>query len=125
MRQWLTALSGQRPKKAQPKRSDRRQRQRIVRYFDCTWSGGFGEERARVSNISPTGCYVECRFAIPAQNDVLSDLTVSLPTGALVLQGTVVETAPGLGFAVRFAELDAPALECLNALVATNTTHSI
>jgi PilZ domain len=125
MRQWLAALSGRRREQpGQPKHSDRPQRQRIMRYFDCTWSGTFGEERARVSNISPTGCYVECRFAIPAQGDILNDLTVNLPSGALMVHGTVVDASPGLGFAVRFADLDAHALEYLNALVTTGTTHS-
>ena len=38
------------------------QRQRVDRHFDCTWRSAWGEERARVSSLSPNGCYIESRF---------------------------------------------------------------
>ena len=112
---WLRALNGGKPE------GERRRRQRIVRYFDCTWSSQWGEERARISNISPTECYIESRFSVPAEGTVLTDLTFTLTTERLSVQGTVIDATPGVGFAVRFTELDAHTLDCLNALAAATT----
>jgi PilZ domain len=106
---WLkTPLSGSR---------DRRQRQRINQYFDCTWQSAWGEERARVISLSPTGCYIESRFSVPATGTAIHDLTVALPTGNLHVQGTVVDAMLGVGFALRFTELDTDTLDRLKVLV--------
>jgi hypothetical protein len=94
----------------------RRPRQRVAHYFDCTWSSPFGEERARISNISPTGCYIESRFSVPQTGTVLIDLSFTLFTAPLCVHGTVIDATPGVGFAVRFRDLDAHAVECLNML---------
>jgi hypothetical protein len=95
----------------------RQVRQRIAWYFDCTWQSAWGIERSRVSSLSPTGCYIEDRFSVPAQGELVQELTVALPTGPVSLQGTVIETMPGVGFAVRFAKLDADTREYLTAFV--------
>jgi hypothetical protein len=111
------------PGKGTPQRKreqERRTRRRIVQYFDCTWSSAYREERARISNISPTGCYIESRFSVPEQGTELADLTVSLSTGSLILPATVITTTPGVGFAVRFAQLDPQTLDFLKRL--TDTT---
>ena len=101
-----------------------RERRRIVRYFDCTWSSAWREERARISNISPTGCYIESRFSVPEQGTELADFTVTLSTGAaLILPATVITTTPGIGFAVRFAELDPHTRGLLNELTEASSTH--
>jgi hypothetical protein len=97
--------------------SDRRQHQRIARYFDCTWLSQWGEEQSRVSSLSPTGCYVENRFSVPPEGDAVLELTVALPSGTISLRGTVIEATPGMGFAVRFTELDADTHDRLSALV--------
>jgi hypothetical protein len=96
---------------------DRRQRQRINQWFDCTWQSAWGEERARVSSLSPTGCYIESRFSVPATGTAIQDLTVALPTGKVTVQGTVVDAIPGVGFALRFTELDTDTLDRLSVLV--------
>lgn len=95
----------------------REQRQRVARYFDCTWLSQWGEERARVSSLSPTGCYIESRRSVPAEGTVVHELTIALPTGTVTLQGTVVDAMSGVGFAVRFTDLDAPTRDCLNVLI--------
>jgi len=95
---WLPALSwGER---------DRRRRQRIAQYFDCTWSSAWREEHSRISSLSPTGCYIESRFSVPADGSVISDLKISLSSETVLLQGTVIDPTPGVGFAVRFVQLD-------------------
>ena len=95
----------------------RQERQRIVRYFDCTWLSAWGEENARISSLSPTGCYIESRFSVPSEGAVVPDITVTLPTGRIVLQGTVIEATKGVGFAVRFIELDTHTRDRLSDLV--------
>jgi hypothetical protein len=97
--------------------SDRRQHQRIARYFECTWLSQWGEEQSRVSSLSANGCYIENRFSVPPEGASVLELTVALPSGTLSLRGTVIEATPGMGFAVRFTELDADTRDRLSALV--------
>jgi PilZ domain len=93
------------------------QRQRVVRYFDCTWFTAWGEERARVSSLSPNGCYIESRFSVPPDGELVRDLAIALPTGRVNLQGTVINAMSGVGFAVRFIDLDTKTRERLSALI--------
>ena len=101
----------------------REQRQRVARYFDCTWLSQWGEERARVSSLSPTGCYVESRRSVPAEGTVVDELTIALPTGTVNLQGTVIDAMSGVGFAVRFTESDTKTRECLSAAIRVAQQH--
>ena len=93
------------------------QRQRVARYFDCTWFTAWGEERARVSSLSPNGCYIESRFSVPPDGEPVRDLTIALPTGSVNLQGTVVNATSGVGFAVRFVDIDAKTQNSLNTFI--------
>jgi hypothetical protein len=92
-------------------------RQRVDRYFDCTWRSAWGEERARVSSLSPNGCYIESRFSVPPEGEVVRDLAIALPTERVNLQGTVLNAMSGVGFAVRFIDLDTKTREQLSALI--------
>jgi hypothetical protein len=96
--------------------NDRRQKARIDQYFDCTWLSDWSEERSRVSNLSPMGCYIECRFAAPPAGTPLTAVTIKLPNGEITLQGTVVHAIRGVGFAVQFTEVDDDARARLSAL---------
>jgi hypothetical protein len=99
LQEWLAALwSGT---------GFRQQRQRVVRYVDCTWESAWGVERSRISSISPTGCYIEDRLSVPAAGEQVRELTLTLPTGRVTLHGTVSDPTPGIGFAVRFTGIDA------------------
>jgi len=98
---------------------NRRQRQRVACYFDCSWFGPWGEERARVSSLSPTGCYIESRLSVPSDGVVIRELTIGVPTGTVNLEGTVVDAMKGVGFAVRFSNFDAKTRERLNGLIAS------
>jgi len=89
----------------------------VARYFDCKWCSAWGEERARVSSLSPNGCYIETRFSVPPDGEAVRDLTIALPTGRVNLQGTVLNAMSGVGFAVRFIELDTNTRERLSALI--------
>ena len=121
-RQWFRAWRGSRGLS-----DSRQQRQRIERYFDCAWLSVWGEQRSRVSILSPTGCYIDSRFTVPAEGTVVRDITLTLPTGTLTLQGTVIATMRGVGFAVRFTELDKDTRDRLSALISSvrQTTHTM
>ena len=97
--------------------NERRQQHRIEQYFECTWLSAWGEEKSRVNSLSPTGCYIESRFTVPAQGASVSEITFTLPTGPLTVQGEVVSATPGVGFAVRFTQVDADTNARLRALV--------
>lgn len=106
---WLSAL------RLGKRRHQRRQR--VDRYFDCTWRSAWGEERARVSSLSPNGCYIESRFSVPPDGEAVRDLSIALPTARVNLQGTVLNAMSGVGFAVRFNDLDTKARERLSAFI--------
>ena len=111
-RLWRTALwRGNQPD------GRRQQRQRIERQFDCTWLSTWGEEKSRISSLSPTGCYIDSRFTTPAEGTVVEDITITLPTGSLTLQGTVLDTLRGVGFAVRFTDVDHDTRNSLSVLI--------
>ena len=109
LQRWLGAPRVGKPRRQRP--------QRIARYFDCTWVTAWGEERARVSSLSPNGCYIESRFSVPPDGEVVRDLTIALPTGSVNLQGTVVNATSGVGFAVRFIDIDTKTQESLGAFI--------
>lgn len=98
---------------------NRRRRQRVDWYFDCSWVSPWGEERARVSSLSPTGCYIESRFSVPPDGVVIRELTIGVPAGTVNLEGTVVDAMSGVGFAVRFSKYDATTRERLKGLIAS------
>lgn len=96
----------------------REQRQRVVQYFDCTWVSQWGPMNARISSLSPTGCYIDSRFSVPAVGETVENITVTpRAENPLVLHGTVIDATRGVGFAVRFTELDEATRERLNALL--------
>ncbi len=78
--------------------------ERIDRYFDCSWRSAWGEERARVSSLSPTGCYIESRFSVPPDGETVhcnslqasthpGTLIGSMPCGGIVLRPNLSSSA--------------------------------
>ena len=57
----------------------REQRQRVVQYFDCTWVSQWGPMNARISNLSPSGCYIDSRFSVPAVGETVSKRNRNVP----------------------------------------------
>ena len=95
----------------------RQQRQRVARYFGCTWQSPWGPQRSRIRSISPTGCYIEDRLTVPKEGEAIAELSFELPSGPVNLQGTVLDPMKGVGFAVRFTGLDPDTSERLWAFV--------
>ena len=96
---------------------NRRQRQRIERYFDCSWMSVWGDQKARISSISPTGCYIDSRFTVPPEGTHVREICLAIPGGELSVHGTVLCPTPGVGFAVRFADMDDVTQSTLDRLV--------
>jgi len=93
-------------------------RQRVSRYIDCHWVSAFGEQQTRISSISPTGCYIDSRFTVPAEGTHVREICLMIPGGEeLSVHGTVLCPTPGVGFAVRFADMDDETQGALNSLV--------
>lgn len=93
------------------------QRQRIGRYLDCVWLSAWGEERSRISSLSPTGCYIESRFTVPVDGTLIPEIIVTMPTGSVVVKGIVTDATRGIGFAVRFTDVDPETRRHLHAFV--------
>lgn len=94
-----------------------KQRQRVALYLDCTWQSEWGSQRSRISSLSPTGCYIEDRFTVPPIGETVPELTMTLATGPVSLQGRVLDAMPGIGFAVRFLGVDDDTRDRLTAHV--------
>ena len=88
-----------------------------VAEFARWWQSEWGPQRSRVSSLSPTGCYVEDRFTVPPSGEFVPELTVNLPGGQICVQGMVMDAMPGIGFAVRFTQVDADPQSRLRAAV--------
>lgn len=104
------------PVAAPPEPDERRRQERKEHYFECTWVSDWSEERGRVSSLSPSGCYVECRSAVPSEGTPLTAITITLPTGELTLRGTVIHSIRGVGFGVEFTDVNEEAHTRLTAL---------
>ncbi len=83
---------------------ERREHERLATSLEVTWAGAGTAAKVRVADLSVGGCWIDTRSE-PAVGDrihvkaTLSGEQVSLP-------GTVVNVQRGLGFAIKFAELD-------------------
>ena len=109
--QWLTAWWNR------ASSGGRQQRQRIERYFDCDWVSTWGEQKARISSISPTGCYIDSRFTVPSDGTHVREICVHHSGGDISVHGTVLCATPGVGVAVRFADMDDDTRASLYSLV--------
>ena len=98
--------------------AERRRQARKEHYFECTWVSDWSEERARVSSLSPAGCYVECRSAVPSEGTPLTAITITLPSGEITLRGTVVHSIRGVGFGVEFTDVNEEAQARLSTFTA-------
>jgi hypothetical protein len=86
--------------------SERRSSQRITVSLEADWDDMSGNYRARVSDISLTGCFLETIGQTHVGASVRFNLR--LPTGRwLPISGEVAFYQPTLGFGLRFTELKA------------------
>jgi hypothetical protein len=95
---------------------EKRRADRIAVALEATWNGEAGLREARVSDISPTGCYVDT-IGQAALGDVV-DIKVRLPNGDWVtLSGIVVHLHVHLGFGISFTRLSEEQRKSVNQLI--------
>jgi hypothetical protein len=89
---------------------ERRGVQRVAGPFDATWSGTSGRRQVRITDFSPTGCFIE-DLATPAAGERVT-VRLQVPGGAAIeAAGHVAYVSPPLGFAVAFEMNDRLASE--------------
>ncbi|GAC1446561.1 MAG: hypothetical protein NVSMB56_06420 [Pyrinomonadaceae bacterium] len=96
---------------------EKRQHKRIGVSLEARWEGLSGKKpRARVSDLSLSGCYFEA-ISQATFGEVIH-FAIQTPTGNWVeLQGEVVYVMPGMGFGVRFVLLGDSEIEVLKSLI--------
>jgi hypothetical protein len=83
---------------------ERRSKNRFEVCLDAVWDGAAGNSRARVTDLSEGGCYVDA-MAEAVTGEILH-LQVELANGEwLDVTGEVMHTFPRLGFGLRFVGL--------------------
>jgi hypothetical protein len=84
---------------------ERRRMPRASVPLEGEWDGASGHRVGRIADISVGGCFVES-VAMPAIGEALA-LRVTLPGGIVLdVQGVVTYAALGMGFGVRFLDLN-------------------
>ena len=95
---------------------DRRSRPRLTVSLDAVWDSITGRKCAKITNLSEGGCYLDTVGETLAGEIVC--FRVSMPDDDwLYLEGEVRHLAPGLGFGVRFVDLNAEQEEKIELLV--------
>ncbi len=86
---------------------ERRDKERVRLLLEARWSGLTGQHAARVYDLSLSGCYIESLGQVSEGERVV--FQIKLPDASwLVLHGTVVHSAPNVGFGLRFLTLAPP-----------------
>ena len=80
--------------------SQRRSIHSTVQYFD---SQSAGRTRARISDLSVTGCYIDTLNPLPLGSKI--HLTLKPSGESMEVLAEVVSSSPNMGMGVRFLEL--------------------
>jgi hypothetical protein len=92
---------------------ERRAHARVAGPFEGAWSGG---SHCRISNLSVLGCYVEC--LAPLDKGFLTNVEIELPREGRILVGAeIIYKESGMGFAVRFLDLNSEIYKMLERAV--------
>ena len=84
---------------------ERRQYERITTYLNVRWEGMLGCYEGTISDISPGGCFI-LSDGLASPNELLR-LDIELHSGEWVkVWGEVANCFDGIGFGVRYTEID-------------------
>lgn len=97
--------------------NNRRSDPRVPHYFDCRWYGKWGGTDARLDDLSVGGCHIVNRFSTPSAGETVDIEIIGATAEPLALAGEVVDVQRGVGFAVRFGELDEDTRAQVDALI--------
>ncbi len=89
---------------------DRREKPRLSVSLDAEWDGTTGHHPAKITNMSEGGCYLDT--VGEARRGEIVSFRVQLPDDDwLYVEGEVRHYSAGLGFGVRFVDLDPDQLQ--------------
>ena len=97
---------------------NRRRDERYTLPLEVRWENLSGKHKARVSDISLGGCYIESLAQVSIGEQV--QLEIQLPTGGrMPLNAEVIYHQPNLGFGVRFINLSLMERNVLTHMIGT------
>jgi hypothetical protein len=76
---------------------------------DATWRGASGNGVCRISDISRSGCFVQC-MATPTPGERTAITILSQQQPVVTLHARVIYSVRGIGFAVEFDDTSDQAL---------------
>jgi PilZ domain len=95
---------------------ERRQHVRHPVSLECSWT-----HDARVTDLSPAGCFVSCRFVPKAGDEI--EFAITFGDVPVRVRGTVVNVRHDLGFGFVFGNLSDETRSILRAALA-KATHA-
>lgn len=95
---------------------ERRGQLRQSYVVECSWG-----RDARLTDLSASGCYVDCH-RVPVVGEQV-EITLTLDGAPLVLRGRVVHARHNLGFAMRFEEMEDSALARIHTILLAQVAH--
>jgi len=98
--------------------NDKRIHPRVSHHFDCRWSGRWGTTEARLEDLSATGCYIVSRLTTPSVGEIVDIGLIRSTKEPLPLSGEVVQVERGVGFSLRFVELNTETRDEIESLIA-------
>ena len=98
--------------------SERRGATRYEACLDAVWDGTRGTDRARITDLSESGCYVDS-ICEASEGEILH-LRAQMPSGEwLDLVGEVAHASLRLGFGLKFVQMDQIQTEKLRRFIKT------
>ena len=95
---------------------ERRERPRLSVSLDAEWDGTTGHHPAKITNLSEGGCYLDTVGEV--RRGEIVGFRVMLPDDDwLYLEGEVRHYSAGLGFGVRFVDLELEQKEKIMLLI--------
>jgi hypothetical protein len=97
-----------------------RQQERVPYLKEITLECASGKREARISDLSPGGCYIDSIVAVVEGEPV--SLSIKTESGdALSFAGEVAYVLNGMGFGVRFTDLNDERKAFLGQIVSANS----
>ncbi len=98
---------------------DRRSKPRLTVSLDAVWDSTTGRQSARITNLSEGGCYLDTVGETLSGEIVCFRLLMPNHDDWLYLEGEVRHYTPGVGFGVRFTDLNEEQKEKIALLIKT------
>ena len=95
---------------------NKRRHPRLPVLVECRLDGASGRHEMRMTDLSPTGCFVDTSMSFPEGSQVT--LYARLGDGEVALPGRVVPIKTGgFGFGIEFVDLDEKSKKQLDSYI--------